>query len=175
MRHIAIIGLICVVLSACTASYQQRNEYSAGGGWMDRSSSVYVSQPMDGRYGTINYHGSGQTVQSVVSSAFSRYLTRVSGGMRIESDFDEALLSAQDKGADYLVYPTILHWEDRNTVWSSIPDRVEISISIIDTATQDVVERRALKGRSAIVTLVGGTVSDLLPAPVNEFVAGVVK
>jgi hypothetical protein len=35
----------------------------------------------------------------------------------------------------YLVYPTILHWEDRTTEWSALPDRVEVKIDLNETAT----------------------------------------
>jgi Domain of unknown function (DUF4823) len=71
----------------------------------------------------------------------------------------------------YLVYPTILHWEDRATVWSALPDRVEVKIDLIETATGKLLDSVVIRGKSGLATLGGDHPQDLLPKPVDEFVS----
>jgi Domain of unknown function (DUF4823) len=71
----------------------------------------------------------------------------------------------------YLVYPTILHWEDRATEWSALPDRVEVKIDLIETATGKLLDSVVIRGKSGVATLGGDHPQDLLPKPVDEFVS----
>lgn len=71
----------------------------------------------------------------------------------------------------YLVYPTILHWEDRATEWSALPDRVEVKIDLIETATGKLLDSVVIRGKSGLATLGGDHPQDLLPKPVDEFVS----
>lgn len=79
--------------------------------------------------------------------------------------------SARKSKSKYLVYPTILHWEDRATEWSSIPDKVEVKIELIDTTSGETATAVVIKGKSGIATLGGDHPQDLLPKPIQEFVA----
>jgi hypothetical protein len=71
-----------------------------------------------------------------------------------------------------LVYPTILHWEDRATEWSGIPDRVEIKIEIIGATTGKGLDSAIIKGKSGLATFGGDHPQDLLPKPVEDYVSG---
>ena len=85
--------------------------------------------------------------------------------------FDDALKFTRDNGYKYLVYPTILHWEDRATEWSAIPDRVEVKIDIIESTTAKLLDSVVIKGKSGLATFGGDHPQDLLPKPVGEFVS----
>ncbi len=52
----------------------------------------------------------------------------------------DSLLSARQQGYDILIYPTILHWEDRATEWSGLRDRAKIKLELIDTKTEITVD-----------------------------------
>jgi hypothetical protein len=41
------------------------------------------------------------------------------------------LTHAKENNYGYLVFPTILEWEDRATEWSGIPDKASIKIAMV--------------------------------------------
>ena len=94
--------------------------------------------------------------------------------MRVGSsplDFNEARNVSLSNGDKYFVYPTILHWEDRATEWSAIPDKLEVKIVVADTSSGNPVETVIVKGKSGLATFGGDHPQDLLPEPVEEFVS----
>lgn len=131
---------------------------------------VYVSVPEDGRYGQTIYAGSGQNTMQIVVMAFSEHSSRVEGG-RAHQSFDESLAAARNMGASYLVVPTILHWEDRATEWSGIPDKASIKVAVFNVSTGVNLDSVIIKGRSGIATFGGDHPQDLLPQPVEEYVS----
>jgi hypothetical protein len=66
---------------------------------------------------------------------------------------------------------TILHWEDRATEWSGIPDKVEIRIDVIESARGDTIDSAIVKRKSGLATFGGDHPQDLLPKPVEDYVA----
>ena len=75
----------------------------------------------------------------------------------------------------YLVYPTILHWEDRATEWSGRSDKVEIKVVVVDVLTGNTITGSIIKGSSGLATFGGDHPQDLLPGPVNQFVSTLYK
>jgi hypothetical protein len=70
----------------------------------------------------------------------------------------------------YYVEPQILHWEDRATEWSALPDKIEIKISVYDASLGTELASSVLTGRSKWATLGGDHPQDLLPEPVRGYV-----
>lgn len=64
----------------------------------------------------------------------------------------------------YYVIPEILHWEDRATEWSGIPDRLEVKLSIFDGNKKELAST-IITGKSKWATLGGDHPQDLLPEP----------
>lgn len=89
----------------------------------------------------------------------------------VTDSFEDAVSQAQLTDQDILIFPTILHWEDRATEWSMIPDKVEVKVDVINVRTGDVISSGIIKGSSGLVTLGGDHPQDLLPGPVAEFVS----
>jgi hypothetical protein len=106
----------------------------------------------------------------ILLSAFTKRLRRTEMGHSYQS-FDNALNFAVEGGFKYLVYPTILHWEDRATEWSALPDRVEVKVDIIEAATANLIDSVVITGKSGLATFGGDHPQDLLPNPVSEFVS----
>jgi uncharacterized protein DUF4823 len=48
----------------------------------------------------------------------------------------------------YYVETVIMHWEDRNTEWSGIPDRIEIKLIIYDVKTGVEIASSVMNGKS---------------------------
>ena len=138
---------------------------------LNSSKSVYISIPRDEKYGQINYQGSGVNASQIILMAFSKHCNVVETGHQYQS-FENALAYSSKNKFDYLVYPTILEWEDRATEWSAIPDRVSIKIAIINVETEKTLNSAVVKGTSGIATLGGDHPQDLLPKPVGEYIDG---
>jgi len=133
------------------------------------AASAYIAVPENGRYGSKAYDSSGRMASSIIAAAFMRRLVRVEQAARTEN-YDEALAAARKNGATYLVVPDILHWEDRATEWSGKPDRAEVRIKVIDTASERLLASGLISGRSGLATLGGDHPQDLLPQPTEEYV-----
>jgi hypothetical protein len=162
---VALAGL----LLGCADTHQLVRE-GATGTKLSTNDSLYVAVSRDGAYGTAVYAGSGAMTSQTLVSAFSKHAQNVEMSHGYEG-FDEALATARAKKAKYLVYPTILHWEDRATEWSGIPDQVEIKVELVDVQTGKMVESAVINGKSGLATLGGDHPQDLLPKPVEEFVS----
>ncbi|MGE8174770.1 DUF4823 domain-containing protein [Pseudomonas fluorescens] len=76
-------------------------------------------------YGDNVYSGSGRNTTKIIynaTSAKSR-LVRIGG---LAENFEDAVARAQREDQDIFIFPTILHWEDRATEWSMIPDSPQL-------------------------------------------------
>jgi hypothetical protein len=133
-------------------------------------SSAYVSIPKDGNFGQIAYPGSGSLTAQAVAAAFSPYFEKVIVGMKTE-DSAAAQQFAKQGGYAYLLYPEILHWEDRATEWSGRPDEVAVKLSVIDTNTGDALDSAVVSGKSGLGVLGGDRPEHLLPKPLADYAA----
>lgn len=172
MRKIITVMLLGFVtlLIGCADSHQLIRLSGDQTVKLNKNGGVYVAVPKDGAYGNKVYRGSGQNVAQIIQSAFSRKARNVQQGRDYES-FNKALEAAKQNGYKYLVYPAILHWEDRATEWSGISDKVEVKVEVVDTATGETVVSTLIKGSSGKGTFGGDHPQDLLPTPITEFVA----
>ncbi len=135
---------------------------------LDQSKSIYISIPKDGWYGNINYQGSGVNASQIILLAFSEYSNKVETGYKYQS-FDDAMTHAKENNYGYLVFPTILEWEDRATEWSGIPDKSSIKIAVINAETSRTLSSAIIKGKSGVFTFGGDHPQDLLLRPVQEY------
>lgn len=170
MIKLFIIFISTVFLSACADTTQLIRENTSPSFRLTSTDSIFIAVPEDGAYGADVYRGSGQNTSQIIFSAFAKHSRNAKVGRSKES-YDEALASARKAGQTYLIYPNILHWEDRATEWSGIPDKVEIKIELIDTASDSTITSAIVKGKSGLATFGGDHPQDLLPEPVEEFVS----
>ncbi|GAD78410.1 DUF4823 domain-containing protein [Vibrio ezurae] len=130
--------------------------------------SVYIAQSKDGVYGNKHYQGSGQMVNQVIQAELVTKLNHIDTATSYRS-YKDAVQYATDNDYDYLIYPTILHWEDRATEWSGIPDKVKLKITILDLRNHIEVKTGIIDGKSGLATLGGDHPQDLLPEPIKTF------
>jgi hypothetical protein len=124
----------------------------------------------DGSYGRTAYPGSGALAAQAVAAAFSPYLTKVTVALKVE-ELDVARKSAQAGGYTYLIFSEILHWEDRNTAWSSIPDQVSVKVSVLRVDTGAILDSAVVAGTSGLATFGGDRPEHLLPKPLSDYAA----
>ena len=167
MRYLILL-LVTIFITSCADSHQILRTSSKSIN-LKTKSSAYISIPKDGRYGQTNYTGSGITVSQNILLAFSKHLTQVETGHEYQS-YKESLDYAQTNNFDYLIFPSILEWEDRATEWSGKPDKASIKISIIKVSTSRTIDSAIIKCKSGLATLGGDHPQDLLVKPVDDYV-----
>jgi Domain of unknown function (DUF4823) len=109
-----------------------------------------------------------------VSAAFAPFMRSITVSPKPE-EFDQALQSAKSGNYTYLIYPQILHWEDRATEWSAKPDVAFVKVSIINARTAEVIDSAIINGKSGLATFGGDKPQDLIPKPLSEYAASLFK
>jgi hypothetical protein len=167
MRLALALGLI-VTLVGCADSHNWTPQQN-GSARIAPSDRILISTPLDGEYGNHVYKGSGRNTAKILYNATSTKsrMVRIGG---VSENFEDAVFQAQRSDQDILIFPTILHWEDRATEWSMIPDKVEVKVDVVDVRTGGIISSGVIKGSSGLATLGGDHPQDLLPEPVAEFV-----
>ena len=174
MRSILSLILVLALLGcADTHRITRPDGLNSAVPWQ-RQASAYVAVSTDGRYGPTVYAGSGATVAQIVAAAFAVRLQKVTTGTKTE-DLDQALASAKTGGFTYLLFPQILHWEDRATEWSAKPDIASVKLSTYSVETRQLLDSAVIDGKSGIATFGGDHPQDLLPKPMAEYVAALFK
>lgn len=167
MRTLGIV-LAVIVISGCTATYT-RTEVAQPSAKLQRGKSVAIATPANGSYEGKVYTDSGNQAALAVRAAFAKFASETT----VIADCT-TLACLKDKaapGTDYLVVPEILHWEDRATEWSGIKDKLEIKISIYDSQCGSALASEVLSGKSKWATFGGDHPQDLLPGPIDGYVA----
>lgn len=128
----------------------------------DPSRSVQISVPANGRYDTTVYSQSGDTTVREAKAAFSLYAAGVTvyTGKTLDT-------------AAYYVKPSILHWEDRATEWSGIPDRIRVQIEVYESGSR--IAAAQFSGKSKWFTFGGDHPQDLLREPMKKVVESFYK
>ncbi|WP_412557923.1 DUF4823 domain-containing protein [Thalassospira sp. MIT1370] len=170
LRELGILCAIAMTLSlgACSSKYRTDNHQvlqTAPSG-----TSFYVMQAKDGKFGDINYVGSGEMLSNEVYKQLVPFSSEVVKATTDETR-DEAFVSAKDRGIEFLIDPQILHWEDRATEWSGRPDRITIHYQAFKVSDQSTLVTSTLSASSKWATFGGDHPVDLLPVPTTQFVS----
>ena len=161
------IALVPLLGTACVSSYEY-DRPTLQGESLETDRGVLVCTPENGWYSTTEYPGSGASTARALREAFVAHARVVKIGQTCE---EEVCLDGIDTDRfGYVVCPTILHWENRATEWSGLPDRIRIGIVIYDSRNRNVVAKGSYAGKSKWATLGGDKPEDLLPQPTKEFV-----
>jgi hypothetical protein len=89
---------------------------------------------------------------------------------RFPESLGEALEIARNGHMEYVLYPTIVRWEDRATEFTGRRDRLTIKADLIDLATSKVVFSREFEATGKWMTDGGETPKDLLEQPAEQYV-----
>ena len=129
---------------------------------------LYVGHSKDGHFRHRVYKHSGMMTTEAIIRVFSGYARKVESADRYVSP-KENLIAARIISADYLLQPTILHWEDRRTEWSGKPDRITIRLEIVNVATGHSIDTTVISGKSKWATFGGDHPQDLLLEPLEKY------
>ena len=169
MKH--ILACAGVLLLGCAHSYEMRSQ---GGEIpetrLPRTASFFVGVSEDGRFEAQAYSGSGLMTTQAVVTALSAH-ARIVRAARAPASIEENLAAARSEHLQYLVQPTILHWEERATEWSGKPDRISVRLELIAVSSKETLDSTVLSGKSKWATFGGDHPQELLPEPLAEYVA----
>lgn len=161
--------IISLFLFGCADTHQlvrtTNNQIS-----LSKDKPVLIIAPKDGQYGGQYYAGSGATTAQIITASFAKYTLQIDAVKN--KDFKSAISYAKENNYYYLVYPLILHWEDRATEWSGISDKVSVKISILEVSSGSELDSVIIEGESGLATIGGDHPQDLLPKPIDEYVKG---
>lgn len=167
MRRIGLL-LLPVIVAGCTATYT-RSDLPGPTVKLELRMVVAIATPANGSYGGKEYAGSGSSTATAVQAAFAKFARETS--VVADCQTLSCLTEKIGANADYLVVPEILHWEDRNTEWSGIKDKLEVRLAIYDARSAKLLAVSSLAGKSKWATFGGDHPQDLLPEPINNYVA----
>lgn len=153
----------------CKHTYEEKRISDAAPPVMTSNTRVYVGRPFDATYKEKVVHNSGKSIADALLVAFSRNTKAVAMSRRPQS-VPEALESAIQYRAEFMVYPVILKWEDRATEMSGIRDKLWFRIDLYEVGTGQVVHAKEFEAKSRWMTDGGDTPGDLLEDPINLYV-----
>lgn len=168
MKKLATLALALCFLVSCSSKYKLGN-FDAPASPLSASESAIVMLPADGVYGSKTYSGSGQTVTQELYTALIPHFKKVEAAKSIESA-DKTIESAKQNSIRYVFQPEILHWEDRATEWSGIPDKISISYSVWDTQTGEKISTYLGHASSKWATFGGDHPQDLVPHLTQNYI-----
>jgi hypothetical protein len=128
---------------------------------------VVVIEPKENAPGQI-YPKSGKYTASAIREALLHYTNEVS--ILTKYDTNDIIPSVDKNRYSYIFKPEILHWEERATEWSGLPDRIGIKITVYDTTNDNILSSLIFYGKSKWLTFGGDHPQDLLFVPINKYI-----
>ena len=133
---------------------------------------VFVSLPLDGFYEERTYVHSGEQVQLAFLDALSRY-TSGAETLAINTSLSAAKQEVQKYNADILIYPTIVHWEDRNIPWRR--DKIQIQVTVFSLKDGKVLDKASLHATRNWTFFINIKPSTLLHKVIHRYVESLYK
>lgn len=167
MINKVIFALLSISLTGCSAKYGE-NVLDKANVDLVKDKAIVIAEPANGFYGNIQYPDSGKMTANAVKAAFSRYSDKIT----VKSGCKDLTCLTPSGGgfSGYYVVPEILHWEDRATEWSGIPDKIDVKLTVYDGLNSKRIASTILSGKSKWMTFGGDHPQDLLAQPINNYV-----
>ncbi len=160
--------LLCAV--GCQSVYKQTtNDVSPNIQPLRATNHVYVALAEDAVYKKETVPNSGRRTALSFIDAFQRQTKNVTLA-RVTEPLPDALIHARDRGADYILWPTILKWEDHPTEWNGVRDKLSLKAELIEAATGTVVRTTQIDAIGRWLSDGEDGPQDLLASPVDKFV-----
>lgn len=161
-------------LTACKSTYSEKDLSSGPPPVLKSNSRIYVAIPFDASFKDEVVQGSGKQTAQAFQAAFMRY-TRSVYTSKFPESLGEALEIARNGHMQYVLYPTIIRWEDRATEYSGRRDRLAVKAELIDLNTSQVVFSREIEATGKWMTDGGESPKDLLEQPAEQFANAVFR
>lgn len=167
MKRLMFFMLILLYVG-CVDTHSVMNTAPTGYETLSPDSSFFIAVPKDGIYGSTKYENSGLMTSQEIYSAVSQHASKVTVGEKHQS-LGEAEAFAKDNDYQYLIYSTILNWEDRATEWSGKRDKVKIKIDVLNLSKGATANSSIIEGKSKWASFGGDHPQQLLADPMEEY------
>jgi hypothetical protein len=174
LKSVILFCVLCLGSLIFTACEHTTKEVSLGNvgapPLLEAKGRFYVAYALNirGKEGPVL--DSGRMVTEPLRAAFQKEVRAVFGG-RLAETLDEGKANAAKANAHYLVYPTIMRWEDRSTEFSGRRDKVEIRLELWNVPEDRLMDIRLIQGTSKWMTDGGDKPQDLLAEPFAKYAA----
>jgi hypothetical protein len=98
---------------------------------INQNEKIYIALSKNGIYKNQIYINSATAVSNNIYNILTSYTDKIEIA-KVNETLEETITYAKQNNIKYIIYPTIMHWEDRATQWSGRLDRVSINILIYD-------------------------------------------
>ena len=167
-RVCALLLAAFALLTGCKSSYSEKEISSETPPLLKSNTRIYVAIPFDATFKKEIAEGSGKQTAQAFQVAFMKY-TRSVYTSKFPESAAEALEIARAGHMEYLLYPTLLRWEDRATEFTGMRDKLAVRAELIDVRTGKVVFSREFEATGKFMTDGGETPKDLLDQPAEQF------
>ena len=166
--------LICALFGLLGMGCEHTFSEKSGGAPSSRPSlrpdeRIFIRIPIDAIYKKEVIPFSGKKTATSIYAAFGKRTKFAFVAKRSET-LAESFESAQGVHANYVIYPTILKWEDHATEWTGVRDKLEVKLDVYDAATQNLLDSVVITGRSRWMNDGGDVPQDLLDSPIENYV-----
>lgn len=162
MRLLNKIGLLAMISLCGCANYNVQQSGTT-------SKTLQASYPVYVVLSAENYLQQNQQVQAAFEKALSkRGVSVFAGETRLRESAAFAL--AQRLKLGYVLYPEVTKWEDHNTPWSTIRDKVNISVKVIEMGSGRLISQNVLEGKSTFWTMKNTAPDVIFPGLVSQYV-----
>ena len=174
MRKIIYLLFVILFAGCATADIDHLSQVQYQGAVLQSEQKIFVALPKDGAFGHIDYINSGRDVQQSFYDNFLRYTDQVILA-KVELSIDEAKSQALKQNADILVYPVISHWEDRNTPWSGLRDKVRINITVYSVKDGRTLDKTTMYATNNWLAFVNANPQNRLKTIIDPYVKALYK
>lgn len=158
---IAIWGVFLIALAGCAGYHVKTVQAAAPTPSPVRF--VYIAMA-DGAY------ASGQgALQQAFLQAFKARGVRGQAGSAVLTEQAARTLARRLK-TGYVLYPVITRWEDHNTPYSTLRDRVSVSVKVFQAPSGRLADARELEGKGPFWTFKNTTPDIILPGLAQQYV-----
>ena len=155
-----LLLLVALLMGGCASRVIVPSPATPGAVVSTPRDGVRVMESADGVFGSQTYTGSGRRLAGrVVQSLQGQFVDVQMLATTREAD---ALRAARAAHAKFLVVPTILAWEDRNTAWSMNRDRLRVQLALRDVTSDRVVNSVSFEARSRKFFIFGDPAPDAM-------------
>lgn len=153
MKKVSCLLMALLLVGCATANIERLSQAQEQRAVLQGGESVFVALPEDGVFETHHYTASGKYVQQYFYDNLLRYTDNVINATTV-LPLEEAKAEAKRQNAEILIYPGIVHWEDRNTMWSGIRDKVRINVIVYSLREGRTLDKTSLYATNAWATFI---------------------
>jgi hypothetical protein len=169
-RIILVSAALSFAGVGCHSTIKQTSaDVAPGGASLRANSRVYIAMPEDALDKKNPVPSSGRRTALALQDAFKKHTRNVLMA-KFPETLDDALNHARDLQYEYVVFPTILKWEDRPTEWTGVRDKLQLKIDLISVENRQVLESTKIDAKGRWMTDGDDQPQDLLPEPIDKFV-----